>query len=128
MASKAVDSVKDVGKSLVNGIKGVLKIGSPSKVFEQIGVWSAQGLGIGFEDEMETIQDNMTMGMNGLTTSLAANVSADAPDGYGSGDTYNGGAVTINVYGAEGQNVDDLAKAIAIKFQDMFARKEAAYA
>lgn len=128
MATKAVDSVKDVGKSLVNGIKGVLKIGSPSKVFEQIGVWSAQGLGIGFEDEMATVQDSLAMDMNGLTTSLAANVSAYAPDDYGAGDTYNGGAVTINVYGAEGQNVDDLAKAIAIKFQDMFARKEAAYA
>lgn len=129
MATKAVDTVKDVGKSLVNGIKGVLKIGSPSKVFEQIGVWAAEGLGIGYEEEMETVQADMASSMKGLTSSMTASVSAYAPDNYGStGDTYNGSAVTINVYGAEGQNINDLAQEIAYRLESLTKRKEAIYA
>lgn len=40
----------------------------------------------------------------------------------------NNQPITINVYGAEGQNVDDLAEKIAEKFEHMTKRKEAAYA
>ena len=129
MATKAVSTVKDVGKSLVNGIKGVLKIGSPSKVFEQIGAWTAEGFGIGYEETMDDFKSDMAMGMNGLTTSMIANVSAHTPDNYGStGDTYNGGAITINVYGAEGQNINDLAQEIAYRLESLTKRKEAIYA
>ncbi len=129
MATKAVNTVKDVGKSLVNGIKGVLKIGSPSKVFEQIGAWAAEGLGIGYEDEMESVQADMATSMKGLTASMSANISAHSPDNFGSaGDTYNGGAITINVYGAEGQNINDLAQEIAYRLDALTKRKEAIYA
>ena len=128
MSTKAVSAVKDVGKSLVNGIKNVLKIGSPSKVFEQIGAWTAEGFSIGYEDEMEDFKSDMAMGMNGLTTSMVTDISAYAPDNFGTSSTYNGGPVTINVYGAEGQNINDLADAIAIRFQNMTVRKEKVYA
>ena len=129
MATKAVNTVKDVGKNLVNGIKGVLKIGSPSKVFEQIGAWTAEGFGIGYEDTMNDFKSDMAIGMNGITTSMVADISAHAPDNYGTaGDTYNGGAVTINVYGAEGQNINDLAQEIAYKLESLTKRKEAIYA
>ena len=40
----------------------------------------------------------------------------------------NNQPITINVYGAEGQNVDVLAEKIAEKFEHMTKRKEAAYA
>lgn len=129
MATKAVSAVKDVGSSLINGIKGVLKIGSPSKVFEQIGIWTAEGFGIGYEETMDDLQADMTTDMNGLTSSMSANVSAYTPDNYGSaGDTYNGGAVTINVYGSEGQNIKDLAQEIAYQLESLTKRKEAIYA
>lgn len=129
MATKAVNTVKDVGKNLVNGIKDVLKIGSPSKVFEQIGAWTAEGFGIGYEDTMDDLRSDMAMGMGALTTSMTAEVSAYAPDNYGStGDTYNGSAVTINVYGAEGQNINDLAQEIAYRLESLTKRKEAIYA
>ena len=36
--------------------------------------------------------------------------------------------ITINVYGAEGQNVNDLAEVIAVKLEDMTRRKGAVYA
>ena len=40
----------------------------------------------------------------------------------------NGQPITINVYGAEGQNVNDLAEVIADKLEEMTKRKGAAYA
>ena len=40
----------------------------------------------------------------------------------------NGQPITINVYGAEGQNVNDLAEVIADKLEEMTNRKGAAYA
>ena len=36
--------------------------------------------------------------------------------------------ITINVYGAEGQNVNDLANVIAEKLDDMTRRKAVVYA
>ena len=129
MATKAVDTVKDVGKNLVNGIKGVLKIGSPSKVFEQIGAWTAEGFSIGYEDTMSDFKDDMAMNMNGLTASMSADISAHAPDDYvGTGNTYNGGEVIINVYGAEGQDIKALAQQVAYEFESMRNRKVAIYA
>ena len=129
MASKAVDAVKNVGKNLINGIKNVLKIGSPSKVFEQLGEFTAEGFAIGYEDTMDDFKADMAMDMNGLTASMTADISAHSPDTYeGSGDTYNGAPITINVYGAEGQNINDLAQEIAYKLESMTKRKGAVYA
>ena len=131
MAGKAVSAVKDVGRSLVNGIKNVLKIGSPSKVFKQIGAWTAEGFGIGYESTMDDVQADMVDSMDGLTGNMTATVQA-----YGSSDplagsevnNYNGGNISINVYGAEGQSVDELADKIAYKLEDLTRRKGAVYA
>lgn len=130
LAGKAVDAVKNVGKNLVSGIKNVLKIHSPSKVFEELGEFTGEGYLIGVRSSFADVNDYMTDNMSGLTASMSAQISA-----YGVGEptsgnytNYNGGAVTINVYGAEGQNVNDLAEIIAVKLQTMTARKGAVYA
>lgn len=130
MASKAVNSVKDVGRSLVNGIKNVLKIGSPSKVFKQIGAWTAEGFGIGYEDEMKDVKSDMIGSMDSLTGNMTATVTANTSGGaLGAGATtnYNGGNISINVYGAEGQSVDSLADAIAYKLEEMTRRNAAVW-
>lgn len=130
MASKAVNSVKDVGRSLVNGIKNVLKIGSPSKVFKQIGAWTAEGFGIGYEDEMKDVKSDMLGSMDSLTGNMTATVTANAAGGaLGSNTTtnYNGGNISINVYGAEGQSIDSLADAIAYKLEEMTRRNAAVW-
>ena len=130
MASKAVNSVKDVGRSLVSGIKSVLRIGSPSKVFKQIGAWTAEGFGIGYESTMDDVQSDMLTSMDGLTGNMTATVQA-----YGNSDplagaevtNYNGGNISINVYGAEGQSVDALADKIAYKLEELTQRKAAVW-
>ena len=130
LASKAVDTVKNVGKSLVSGIKGVLGIHSPSKVFEALGVNTAEGYIIGYTDTMSDFEADAVGEMNGLTASMSAQIDAYgvASTAGGNYTNYNGGAVTINVYGAEGQNVNDLAEIIAVKLQTLTERKGAVYA
>src|SRR5690625_1025903 len=51
MATAAWDKAKEIGNGIVNGIKGVLNIGSPSKVMAEIGVWTGEGLAIGRSEE-----------------------------------------------------------------------------
>lgn len=131
LAGKAVDAVKDVGKKLVSGIKGVLGIHSPSKVFEQLGEYTAEGFQIGYSDAMSDFEADATASMSALTASMSADITAQGSvDGalVGSASTYTGGAVTINVYGAEGQNVNELAQIIAVKLQDITIRKGAVFA
>ena len=61
--------------------------------------------------------------------SMSANITAYGPTGaLEGGSTYNGGNITVNVYGAEGQNVNELANIIAVKLEDMTRRKEAVFA
>ena len=61
---------------------------------------------------------------------MSANITAYGPTGAlgGNTSTYNGGNITLNVYGAEGQNVNELANIIAVKLEDMTRRKEAVFA
>lgn len=86
--------------ALVDGVKSLLGIASPSKVFAQIGSYMAEGLGAGWDSEYanikRSIEDDMNFGtanvgisvterqtqaLNGLTSVVLANNSAfsDAP-------------------------------------------------
>ena len=75
----------------------------------------------------------MADSMDDLTGNMTATVSAYAAQTQNSAmlgnesTTYNGGNITLNIYGAEGQNVNDLAEIIADKLEDMTRRKEAVY-
>lgn len=125
------EKIKGMGKSIEKAIKKVFGIASPSKVFAEIGDYLAQGLGVGFEDGMGGVEDDMIGQMEGLTGSMNAEVSAYGTSGAAMvGDTTNitGGAISINVYGAEGQDVNSLADVIAEKLEDMTNRKGAVYA
>ena len=124
------EKIKGMGKSIEKAIKKVFGIASPSKVFAEIGDYLAQGLGVGFEDGMGGVEDDMIGQMEGLTGSMNAEVSAYGTSGAATvGDTtnYNGGAITMNIYGAEGQDVNALAEVIAERLGEMTRRKEVVY-
>ena len=126
-----VEQVKKLGKKAIKALKETLGIASPSKEFEKIGYFSALGFGGGWSDEMESIESDMVDQMTDLTGSMTAEVNAYGAGGaatIGDTTTYNGGAVTMNIYGAEGQDVNELADVIAEKLGDMTARKGAVYA
>ena len=124
------EKIKGMGKQIEKAIKKVFGIASPSKVFAEIGDYLAQGLGVGFEDGMQDVNADMVGQMEDLTGSMRAEVNAygvGSSASVGDSTTYNGGAISINVYGAEGQDVNSLADVIAEKLEDMTRRKEAVY-
>ena len=125
------DKIKGMGKEIEKAIKKVFGIASPSKVFAEIGDYLAQGLGLGFEDGMKDVNNDMIGQMDDLTGSMTAEVTANGVGGsaqIGDTTTINGAPISINVYGAEGQDVNSLAEVIAEKLEDMTARKGAVYA
>ena len=128
-ASWVTEKIKGFGTQITNAIKKQLGVASPSKVFAEIGGFMAEGLGVGWEDQIGDVEADMANSMNGLTGSMSAEVNA-----YGAGtselgttNTYNGGNISINIYGAEGQSVTDLADAVAYKLEEMTTRRSAVY-
>lgn len=124
------EKIKGMGKQIEKAIKKVFGIASPSKVFAEIGDYLAQGLGVGFEDGMQDVNADMVGQMEDLTGSMSAEVNAygvGSSASVGDSTTYNGGPVTMNIYGAEGQDVYALADVIAEKLEDIKKQKEAVY-
>ena len=125
------NKIYEMGDAILNAIKGIFGIASPSKEFAKIGDFLAQGLAIGYEDGMDDVKKEMLKSSNGLTASMTTEVSAYTSGlsslANGSTTNYNGGSISINVYGAEGQNVNELARVIADKLEDMTRRKGLVY-
>lgn len=131
MVSWIGEKLKSFGESVLGGLKDFFGIASPSKLFEDvIGKNLALGIAEGFDDEMANVESDMVDSMEGLTGNMTATVSAYGAqaDTLSGGTTYNGGNVSINVYGAQGQNVGELADEIANRFEHMTRRKGAVYA
>ena len=53
------NKIKDFGDNIVKNIKKVFKIASPSKVTKELGGYLAEGLGLGFEDEMRQVNKDI---------------------------------------------------------------------
>lgn len=132
MIDWVVDKVSGFANSIVSTVKKAFGINSPSKVFASIGGYLAEGLDVGFADGMEDVKEDMLNATDGLTASMTADVTAygvQASTLSGSEvNNFNGGSISINVYGAEGQNINDLAEVIAIKLDNMTRRKGSVYA
>ena len=78
-------AVSDMVNGLVSGVKSILGIASPSKVFAGIGGYMAEGLGQGFDREMtdvrKNIEDQMTFGTTSFSVSGAAKSSVGVVNG-----------------------------------------------
>lgn len=126
------NQIAGFGSNITNAFKSVFGIASPSKLFaDVIGKNLALGIGEGFEDEVGDVEGDMVDSMNELTGNMSASVTAYGSQSsamVGSAATYNGGNININVYGAQGQSVDELAEVIAVKLENMTRRKGAIYA
>ena len=126
---KIGDGIKKIGEGIVGTFKKIFKISSPSKLFrDQIGRNLALGIGEGFEDEMPNVIDDMQDSMSGMTADINASVSPSSSGASGTGSSFFAGGFTVNVYGAEGQDVRELAKAVSQEIQNMISDKEKAYA
>lgn len=132
MIDWVVDKVSGFADSIVSTVKKAFGIHSPSRIFRDIGDNLGTAIGMGFDDSMSEVESDMLKATDGLTTSMTAEVTtygAQASTLSGSEvNNFNGGSISINVYGAEGQNINDLAEVIAIKLDNMTRRKGSVYA
>ena len=70
-----IEKVKSFGNSIVKGIKSALGIKSPSRVMrDEVGKYLAQGIGVGFEDELDNVYRAMQHSINLEQAKLQANV------------------------------------------------------
>ena len=105
--------------NILGWIKGFLGIHSPSKVFaDEIGKFIPPGITLGVEQAMPRAMRDMGEELSALAT-------LPLPSG---GSTTNMGGVVINVYGAEGQDVNALADVVMYRLQSAVERKEAVFA
>lgn len=84
-----VDKVGGLIGELVSSIKSSLGIHSPSRVFAEIGKYSALGMGVGFEDSMITTADMMNESVMAALGRLKTSVEAQASIVGNAGVVYN---------------------------------------
>ena len=75
------EKVSGWASGLVSGIKDFFGIHSPSTVFAQIGGYMADGVGVGFGDNMDGVSSDMTAAMGGAGTATAAEAVRAVNDG-----------------------------------------------
>ena len=129
--SNLKDWFKGLFGDLIGIAKKILGIASPSKVFKKIGGFTAEGFGVGFEDEFARVKDDMEDALNFEDASVGINASIRKVGAGSNVGAFGGtsiGNVTINIDGAKYSDENSLAEAIAEALQNMTNRREAVYA
>ena len=117
-ASWLYDKLRGWVSDVLDWVKGLFGIHSPSKVFaNEIGKFIPPGITLGVEQAMPRAMRDMSEELSALSA---------LP--MGGGTTTNMGGVVLNVYGAEGQDVNALADAVMYKLQHAVERREAVFA
>ena len=117
-ASWLYDKLRGWVSDVLGWVKGLFGIHSPSKVFaNEIGKFIPPGIALGVEQAMPRAMRDMGEELSALSA---------LP--MGGGTTTNMGGVVLNVYGAEGQDVNALADAVMYKLQHAVERREAVFA
>ena len=117
-AGKIAEAAKEAAGKALNAAKNFLGIKSPSTVFrDEVGAMMAEGIAIGFEDNLPTAE--IEHSMRPLTD--AAVQTASSP-------TYSYGGFQINVYGAPGQDITELADEIEYRINSKIQSMGAVYA
>lgn len=117
-ASWLYDKLRGWVSDVLDWVKGLFGIHSPSKVFaNEIGKFIPPGITLGVEQAMPRAMRDMSEEPSALSA---------LP--MGGGTTTNMGGVVLNVYGAEGQDVNALADAVMYRLQHAVERREAVFA
>ena len=106
MASWIGDKVSGFVGGLVDGVKGVLGIHSPSRVFAGIGQNMALGLGQGFERQMQSVTAGIQDAIPTPTVDTVYNEAAGLVNGLAAQSAGSpGGSYTINLILQNGQQI-----------------------
>ena len=118
-ASWLYDKLRGWVSDVLGWVKGLFGIHSPSKVFaNEIGKFIPPGITLGVEQAMPRA-------MRDMGEELSALSALPMPGG---GTTTNLGGVNIVVYGAQGQDVSDLADIVMARMQNAVERSVACFA
>lgn len=117
-ASWLYEKIKGWAGDVLDWIKGLFGIHSPSKVFaDEVGKFIPPGITLGVEQAMPKA-------MRDMGAELSALSALPLPGG---GTTTNLGGVNIVVYGAQGQDVSELADIVMARMQSAVERREAVF-
>lgn len=106
MASWLKDKVSGFLGGIVDGVKGVLGIHSPSRVFAGIGENMALGLGQGFERQMQRVSSGIQNAIPTPTVDTVYNAAAGMVNGLAAQSAGSaGGSYTINLILQNGQQI-----------------------
>ena len=106
MASWIGEKVSGFVGGLVDGVKGVLGIHSPSRVFAGIGQNMALGLGQGFEKQMQSVTAGIQDAIPTPTVDTVYNAAAGLVNGLAAQSAGSpGGSYTINLILQNGQQI-----------------------
>lgn len=108
MAQWLWDKVKGFFSGIVDGVKGLLGINSPSKVFADMGKNMALGLGEGWDKEYDGIKKDIESGLNFAPGTVSLNGRSSVA-GYGSS-----GVGAVNVYVTLTSSVNNQSEAEAV--------------
>ena len=116
--------------NLVGGVKDLLGIHSPSRVFAGIGKNMALGVSEGWDDEYGAIEKTIEDGLDFTAMYPSGGVSFPGVGGRSGGRFGNVsyGSVTFNIYAREGQDYKEIAQAVADLLQMDLERRENAFA
>lgn len=118
-ASWLYDKLRGWVSNVLDWVKGLFGIHSPSKVFaDEVGKFIPPGITLGVEQAMPKAMRDMGAELSALST-------LPLPGG---GTTTNLGGVNIVVYGAQGQDVSELADIVMARMQSAVERREAVFA
>ena len=92
------ETVSNMVSGLVSGVKDLLGIASPSKVFAGIGGYMAQGLGEGFEDGFGPVQKKINDALDFSDANTKISIASSADSGSGMRTAGRGVNVTQNIY------------------------------
>ena len=131
MVGWVLSKIRGFGQTILNGIKGIFGIHSPSTETAWMGDMLMQGLANGIDDNAKKAVNSMK---NAADSALGA-VDTGAFSFGGGNFSVNGASgnagtnnITLNVYGAQGQDVRELANIVMAEIQGETERKVAAFA
>lgn len=107
--------VSDLANSLLEGAKAALGIHSPSREFAWVGRMVDEGFAKGIDDYAYKVDD----ALNTLTTIPDAEVQVNG----GSNNQIAPNNVIMNIYGAVGQDVNELADIVSKRLNDATGRR-----
>lgn len=123
MGTALWNTMTNMANSALDTVKNALGIHSPAKAFvNEVGKQIPPAIPIGVKKSLPAMIRNLKKEFQAIPSLTVPSMTVPA------GNTMNMGGVSINVYGAEGQNVNQLADIVMSKLQNAVDRRKEVFA